>query len=245
MVELTELDGVAEGRAENLTEAGYESVEDLVDADPETVADEVSYLPEDTALELIVQAQNIVAEEDAEVEESEPESVTNEVAEAVSAEEALDELPDEEEIEEEVEGEPKEEPETIDEESDEEEVSDTADETDESVDESPEDISFELTFDEALEFDTFFDAVMGQRATMLRSNRSGIDAFDHTLDQLRSSGGVGATVELKMEPQELNDLHNCVRQTMIAYKGDNLIDHMDALKSVMTDINAVRDEHLF
>ena len=240
MVELTELDGVAEGRAENLTEAGYESVEDLVDADPEVVADEVSYLPEDTALELIVQAQNIVAEEDAEVEESEPESVTKEVADAVdsaeepdsaseniSAEEALDDLPDDEEIEEEPEDEPEEEEPEVEE------------------DDGPEDISFELTFDEALEFDTFFDSVMGQRATMLRSNRSGIDAFDHTLDQLRSSGGVGATVELKMEPQELNDLHNCVRQTMIAYKGDNLIDHMDALKSVMTDINAVRNEHLF
>ena len=234
MVKLTELDGVADGRAENLTEAGYESVEDLVDADPEVLADEVSYLPEDTALELIVQAQNIVAEEDAEVEESEPESVTDEVAEAVGAEEALDELPDEEEIEEEIDGEV------------EEEDSDTAGETDESVDESPEaDISFELTFDAALEFDTFFDAVMGQRATMLRSNRSGVDAFDHTLDQLRSAGGVGTTVSLEMEPQELNDLHNCVRQTMIAYKGDNLIDHMDALKRVMNDINAVRDEHPF
>lgn len=242
MVELTELDGVAEGRAENLTEAGYESVEDLVDADPEEVADEVSYLPEDTALELVVQAQNITAEEDAEVEESQP--VTEEVAEAVEeaddsdeAEEALEELPDEEEFEEEFE----------DDEVDEADEQDDADsgEPESASETTPDEIAFELTFDEELEYDTFFDAVMGQRATMLRSNRSGVDAFDHALDQMRASKGVGATIELTMEEGQLNDLHNCVRQTMIAYKGDNLIGHMDALQEVLNDINEVRDEHLF
>ena len=120
MVELTDLNGVAEGRAENLTEAGYESVEDLVDADAATVAESVNYLPEDTALELIVQAGNIVAEEESDgVVEDEPESaseddssITEEVEEAVEdveeeseevgPEKALDQLPDDDELEEEV-----------------------------------------------------------------------------------------------------------------------------------------------
>ena len=219
MVELTDLNGVAEGRAENLTEAGYESVEDLVDADAATVAESVNYLPEDTALELIVQAGNIVAEEESDgVVEDEP-SITEEVEEAVEdveeeSEEEVDEL--EEEVEElEEESEP--EPDTID---------------------------FAITFDEGLEYDTFFDAVMEQRSSMLRTNRSGVEAFDHALEQMRD-GGINSPVELSLEKQQLNDLHNCVRQKKISYKGDNLIDHMDALQEVMNQIDDVREEYLF
>jgi len=228
MVELTELDGVAEGRADNLKDAGYEEVEDLTDADPETLAEEVNYLPEDTALDLVVQSQNLIAEDEAEVEETEPKSITEDVEEAVEEveEETVEEdEPEVEEVEEE----------TVEE--DEPEV--------EEVDDEPEEISFELTFDEPLEYDTFFDAVMSQRATMLRTNRDGVNAFEHALDQMRASTGVGATVELEMEAGQLNDLHNCVRQMMVSYKGDNLIAHMDALKKVLNDINEVREEHLF
>jgi hypothetical protein len=225
MVDLTELDGVAEGRAENLQEAGYESVEDLVDADPEEIAEEVNYLPEDTALNLIVQSQNLIAEEEAEVEEDEPTSVTEEVADAVEEEPEVEE--EEETVEEDTEDSDEEEEETIEEDSE----------------DGP--IAFELTFEEALAYDTFFDAVMGQRSSMLQSNRDGVDVFDHALDQMRQSAGADATVELEMTEAQLNDLHNSVRQTMIAYKGDNLIDHMDALQRVLSDINDVRDEHLF
>lgn len=241
MVDLTELDGVGPARSESLEEAGYSDFETLADADPEALAEDAG-VTEDKALDFIVQSQNLVAEQEAEVEESKP--VTEEVADAVEesedeevgAEEAVEELPDSDELEEEIE-------EAADD-------SDTTDETDESVDESPEnegpqEIQFELTFDEALEYDTFFDSVMGQRATMLRSNRDGVEAFDHVLDQMRASSGVGATVELELTESQLNDLHNSVRGTMIDYKGDNLIDHMDALQEVLNDVNEVRDKHLF
>jgi len=233
MAELTDLDGVGESREDNLKKEGYESVESLTDADPSVLGEEVDYLPEDTALELIVQAQNIVAEEDAEIEESEPETITREEEADADEEEEVVEItdPESEEVDEELE--------ELEEEI-EEETSDSDDssETDDSIE-------FSLTFDEKLEYDTFFDSVMGQRAKMLQSNRDGVDVFEHALDQMRLSSGVGATVELSMEEAELNNLHNCVRQTMIAYKGNNLIDHMDAIKSVLNDINEVRDEHLF
>lgn len=233
--DLTELDGVAEGRAENLTEAGYESVEDLVDADAGEISEEVSYLPEDTALELIVQAQNIVAEEDAEVEESQP-SITEEVEEAVEEETSDDEESEPDPITEEdvAEGEGV----PLSEEEREEQESENEPEPED------EEFDFSIAFETGLEYDTFFDAVMGQRSKMLRSNRSGVEAFDHALEQMRD-GGMDEPVELTMTEQELNDLHNSVRQTTIEYKGDNLIDHMDALNSVLADINEVRDEYLF
>lgn len=228
MVELQDLSGVGESREENLREEGYETPADLAEADPDELADSVNYLPDDTALELVVQAQNIVEEDEAEVTEETP-SVTEEVEEALGAEEALEESPDGEDLVEEFAAEPA--PDEEEEPAPDEEATDT--------------IVFELTFDTALEYDTFFDSVMAQRVTMLRTNRDGISVFDSVLDQMRSGKGVDSVVELEMEEGELNNLHSCVRETMVGYKGNNLIDHMDALKSVLNDINDVRNEHLF
>jgi hypothetical protein len=228
MVDLTELDGVGPARSESLEEAGYEDFASLAEADPEALAEDAE-ITEDKALDFIVQSQNIVAEQDAEVEESKP--VTQEVADAV--EEAEDEE-DEVEVEEDTisvkEGEDKDEAESEPE--------------PEPEDNGPEVIEFELTFEEALEYDTFFDAVMSQRATMLRTNRDGADAFDHALEQMRGKE-VGDSVELEMTEPQLNGLHNSVREMTVSYKGDNLIDHMDALKRVLNRINEVRSEHLF
>jgi hypothetical protein len=237
-VDLTELDGVGPARSGDLEEAGYDDFETIADADHEALAEEAE-IPEDTALDFVVQSQNIVAEEDAEVEESQP--VTEEVAEAVEeaedeeveAEEAVEELPDEEEFEEEFEED--------DAEADDDEP-ESASETVE--DEGPTEYGFSVTFESGLEYDTFFDAVMSQRSTMLQSNRTGTEAFDHALEQMRN-GGMDEPVELEMTEAELNNLHNSVRQTTISYKGDNLIDHMDALNNILDQVNEARDEHLF
>jgi hypothetical protein len=243
MVELTELNGVAEGRAENLTEAGYESVEDLVGADYEAIAEQVNYLPEDTALELVVQAENLVEEEQAEVVEDEPATITEEVEEAVeeatsnsgqadgSETSSDDETSSASENEEELAEEVKQLEEEVEEESPDE-------------DDGPRTIEFEISFNSGLEYDTFFDAVMGQRATMLRTNRTGVETFDHALKQMRN-GGMGEPVELSMTEAQLNGLHNSVREKIVDYKGDNLIDHMDALQQVMNQIDDVRSEELF
>lgn len=211
MAELTDLDGVADGRASNLKDAGYESVEDLTDADPETVADEVNYLPQDTALELIVQSQNIVEEEMAEVEEDEPGTITEEVSKAVEK----DDDPDE---------------------SDESNASEESDE--------PDVIDFSLSFDEPLEYDTFFDALLQERASHYRTNRSGVETFEAGLEQMRNSR-FDEDIELSLTPSQLNSLHQSVSQLSTSYKGDNLIDHMEALDSVLADINSVRSENLF
>lgn len=201
--DLTELNGVGPARSDYLAEAGYETFEEIGDADNEQLAEDVD-IPEDTALELIVQSQNMAAEQDAEVETEAPKSVTEEVEEAID------------------EGE---------------------DDPDESED-GPDEYNFTITFGSGLAYDTFFDAAMSQRSKMLQSNRSGADAFDHALEQMRN-GGMDEPVELEMNEEQLNNLHNSVRQTTISYKGNNLIDHMDALNNVLDQINEVRDEHLF
>lgn len=234
MVDLTELDGVGPARSEDLAEAGYDDFETLADADPEALAEEAE-IPEDTALDFVVQSQNLVAEQEAEVEEDEPESITEEVEEAVEAEEAVEELPDEEEFAEELEE---------DDEITEDEPESEGDDSEVVEDEGPAEYEFEVEFESGLEYDTFFDAVMSQRSTMLQSNRTGTEAFDQALEQMRT-GGMSEPVELSMTAEQLNDLHNSVRQTTISYKGNNLIDHMDALNSILDQINETRDEHLF
>lgn len=220
MVDFTELDGVGPARSDYLEEAGYDTFEAVAEADNEVLAEDVD-IPEDTALELVVQSQNIVAEQEAEVEEREPDTITDEIEEA---------QPDEQDSEEE--------PAPVSEED-----SDSDAETVEEEDEDAE-IVFSIAFTDSLEYDTFFDSVMAQRMTMYRTNRTGVEAFDHALDQMRD-GSAEEPVEMSLEEDQLNDLHNSVRQKIIAYKGDNLIDHMDALKSVMTQIEEVRSEHLF
>jgi hypothetical protein len=224
MVDLTELDGVGPARSGYLEEAGYDDFQNIADADPEKLAEEVE-MPEDTALELVVQSQNIVAEDESDgVTESEPDSITQEVEESLEAqvEEEADEV--EEELEEpdveESEVEPSEDP----------------------VDAGPEEYEFTISFESGLQYDTFFDSVMAQRSKMLRSNRDGVDAFDHALEQMRQGSD---EVTLQMTEAQLNDLHNCVRQKTVDYKGDNLIEHMDELKQVLNQVNEARNEYLF
>lgn len=229
MVELTELNGVAEGRAENLEEAGYEEAEDLVGADAEAVAEEVSYLPEDTALELIVQAQDLVEDESDDESDSSPDveddTITNEES-PVTESDATDDDSDEED----------------DSVAAEQVAVDT--EPNEANSEEVQTIEFTLTFDEPLEYETLFDAALEERANYYRTNRTGVEAYEHALQQLRNATPEDE-VEFEFTPDQLNDLHNSVRNRSIEYKGDNLIDHMDAMKRVLNQIDEVRSEHLF
>jgi len=272
MVDVTDLDGVASGRAENLAEAGYESVEDVANGDPEIMAEVVNYLPEDTALSLVVQAQDMLEEESSD-SSSEGEgttldgdaSITEEISEA--AEETSDSLEKEEEVLDEVDEDLKEEIETAVEDVDEESLDEELDELEEEMTEDkaseepepeewvepttetseepePEKIVFELTLETPMQYDTLYDCVMDQRATLIRTNRDGVDEFSEVLDIVREAS-YGETVELSMDEATLNDLHNAVRKKSVTYKGDNLIEHMDAVNKILAQVNSARDEHLF
>jgi hypothetical protein len=259
MVELTDLDGVASGRAENLQEAGYESVEDVAAADAEVMGEVVNYLPQDTALSLIVQAQDMIeeAEEDDASEESAlggDGSITEEISEA--ADETSGAIEEEgEALDEEVDQELKEEVESVVEEVDVEALEEELDElegevkpepasSDEPEPEPSGDIVFELTLETPMQYDTLYDCVMDQRATLIRTNRDGVDAFSEVLDIVRQAS-YGETVELSMNEGTLNDFHNAVRKKGVEYKGDNLIEHMDAINKVLNQVNTAREENLF
>jgi len=260
MVELTDLDGVASGRAENLQEAGYESVEDVAAADAEVMGEVVNYLPEDTALSLIVQAQDMIEEaaEDDVSEESALDgdgSITEEISEA--ADETSEAIEEEgEALDEEVDQELKEAVESAAEDVDEEALEEELDELEEEVAEpdppssdepeppSSDDIVFELTLETPMQYDTLYDCVMDQRATLIRTNRDGVDEFSEVLDIVREAS-YGETVELSMDEGTLNDFHNAVRKKGVEYKGDNLIEHMDAINKVLNQVNTAREENLF
>lgn len=235
MVKLTDLDGVASGRAENLEDAGYESVEDVANGDHEIMGEVVNYLPEDTALSIVVQAQDMLAEEEDESSESDETtfdgdaSITEAISEA--AEETSDSLDGEEEA--------------LDEELDEsdEEVAE-AEPSEETETETSDEIVFELTLETPMQYDTLYDCVMDQRATLIRTNRDGVDKFSEVLDIIREAS-YGETVELSMDEGTLNDLHNSVRKKSVSYKGDNLIEHMNAVNKILEQVNIAREENLF
>jgi len=270
MVELTDLDGVASGRAENLQEAGYESVEDVAAADAEIMGEVVNYLPQDTALSLIVQAQDMIeeAEDDDASEESALDgdgSITEEISEA--ADETSEAIEEEggaldEDVDQELKEEVESAAESVDEESFEEELDELEEAVAETSDKSPSsdesepassgepepelsgDIVFELTLETPMQYDTLYDCVMDQRATLIRTNRDGVDAFSEVLDIVRQAS-YGETVELSMDEGTLNDFHNAVRKKGVEYKGDNLIEHMDAINKVLNQVNTAREENLF
>lgn len=220
MVDLTELDGVGAARRGYLQEAGYDDFESIAEADHEELAEDID-VPEDTALELVVQSQNLVAEEDDDVEEEE---------EMQTISDELEDL-------------------TEDEDDDDEDVSEDGDveKVVEDEDTGPgvqteDGIRFTVTFEGGLSHDTFFDAVMRQRLDMYKRNITGVEAFDHALEEMRHDAGNSIT--LTMNPFQLNNLHNSVKQRMISYKGNNLIDEMDALDDIMEQIEEVREEHV-
>lgn len=78
MAKLTDINGVGPTRAERLEEAGYDSIDAIATADNTAIAEQAD-VPEDTALEFVVQAQNMLDEEaqsEDESDEGEPETIT-------------------------------------------------------------------------------------------------------------------------------------------------------------------------
>ena len=219
--DLQEIDGVGPSREDDLKEAGYETYSDLAEADHEELAEEINRLSEDKALSLVVQGQNLADLEEADVEESEAKSGEDE---AVEPEEALDELPDEDELEEEME-----------------EEANSEDEAEEGGETSYEVL---LDFEGTNEYDTFYHTLIEERCALRRTNRTGVDTYESLLSSMRAID-VDGEFTVEMTADELNDLHNAVMEQRYSYQGENLIDYMDALRAVETDLNEIRRDLLF
>lgn len=234
--DLQEIDGVGPSREDDLNEAGYETYSDLAEADHEELAEEINRLSEDKALSLVVQGQNLSDLEEADVEESEAEDDSeDEGTEEVEPEEALDELPDEDELEEELE------------EANAEDEGGSASENEEPEPEEEEDeTDYEvlLDFEGTHEYDTFYHTLIEERCALRRTNRTGVDTYDNLLASMRAID-VDGEFTVEMTADELNDLHNAVMEQRYSYQGENLIDYMDALRAVETDLNEIRRDLLF
>jgi len=215
MVEVKDIKGIGPSKAEDLEDEGYESVEDIAQADPDNLSD-ISGISEDRALEYMVSAGDLLDDSDDDEESSGEEF-------DLTPSEVSDEL---EEAEEEEEDTP--DIEVVDEEEDEAE--------------SEEEPTYTVTvdFDTEMEYHTFHAAVMRYHENVYTSNQPKSDAMQKVLDGLDASG-----TELELTETEFNTLHTSVKQARTDYQGNNLIDHMDALKGVEQQINDQRRDYLF
>lgn len=218
MVELQDITGVGESRADDLVEMGYESVEDVAAADPEDLT-ELSRVGEDRAIEMVVDAENL-SETD---EGTESDEDTESGSETITFdEEDLDE--EVEELEEEFEVE----------EPDDEPVEEAVDE------ERPEEQTFELSFSlDKFESEILTAALIDAYSTLRSRNVSRSEACFRVLEKLRDS------TTLQVTEEELNALHSAVRQRRLEYQGNNHVDMMNLTRNIEVQISEARDEYLF
>jgi len=167
-MELTDITGVGPSRADDLVELGFETVESIAEAEPDALTD-LNRVGEDKALEMIVDAQNVLDEGEESVEEEE--SITfDEEKDDSTANEVTEEEP---EIEEE---------------------SLSEDEEEESEEAGPEEyeIYFELTDEQ---HEVLITALLDSHTDLMSNNRSRSMACKDVLTKLRG----GSTMHLTRE----------------------------------------------
>lgn len=206
---LTDLDGVGPARSDSLVEAGYESVDAIANADPEELA-EAADVPEDTALDFVVQSQNLIESEE--------------------VEEEVEEAEEEETLEPKDLAQPEEEKEASEE--DEEEPVETISEV----------IELTVNLDSDIHYDAYMTALLNGYERRVNSNQQALDAIAKCLNDARYNTG---EVTHDLTPFELNTMHAAVTQQQNDYKGQNMIDHMDAMRDIVSQVNEVRDKELF
>jgi hypothetical protein len=223
------IDGVGPAREEHFIDEGYEVYADLAEADPAELSEQISNLPEDSALEIVVQAQNLTDLEEAEVEEDpeveETETITEsndgtDVVMNVEGDEGEDFAEDQGEDVSENEGE------------DVEESSET------------EAYSLELTLASDGQYDAFYDTLLSHRNTLIGRNSHEVDRYTDYIDELREAV-VGDTLEYELTADEINSLHNAIRQKRLDYQGANLNDQLAPARELETKFNNQREELIF
>jgi hypothetical protein len=198
------IDGLGPAREEKLHDAGYETYADLATGDPEQLADEVSRLSEDSALEIIVQAQNLADLDEATIEED-PDVDSGE------------------------------EPDTTD----------TEPQTSDSTEDNGETrYTVELTPTTGWEYDALYDCLLNYRQELHSTNRKGHEQVTAYIDDLRA-GGVGDTVTITVDKDEMNELHNQLLNHRVDYQGRNFRKQMAAAKAIEQQFDEQREEFLF
>jgi len=233
MSDLQEIDGVGPAREEALKENGFETYADLSDADPEVLSEEVDTgLPEDSALEIVVQAQNLADLQEAEVEEN-PSSEENESDTETETEVKVENTYETGTVE------STETDESLTEEDVEEVVDEVFDKEDE---EEVHDI--ELTLETGYQYDALYDSLLQHRKTLIGTNRSGVEETTERLAAVRETV-VGETVTFTLTDNEINDLHSVISRQRLDYQSKNLKDQLAGARDIETEFNNQRREILF
>jgi len=220
------IDGVGPAREEHFIDEGYEAYADLAEADPAELSDQIDNLPEDSALEIVVQAQNLTDLEEAEVEED------PEVEEDEDETETIAETNDETDVVMNVEGDDGGEDVEEDEGEDVEEGSE------------PETHTLELTLASDGQYDALYDTLLSHRNTLIGRNSHEVDRYTEHIDALREAV-VGDTLEYELTADEINSLHNAIRQKRLDYQGANLNDQLAPARELETKFNNQREELIF
>lgn len=218
------IDGVGPAREEHFVDEGYEVYADLAEADPAELSEQISNLPEDSALEIVVQAQNLTDLEEAEVEED-PEVEEDETDTITESNDGTDVVMN-------VEGD---EGEDVAEDADDEEVEEGSE---------PEVYSLELTLASDGQYDAFYDTLLSHRNTLIGRNSHEVDRYTDYIDELREAV-VGDTLEYELTADEINSLHNAIRQKRLDYQGANLNDQLAPARELETKFNNQREELIF
>jgi hypothetical protein len=222
------IDGVGQAREESLISEGYKTFEDLAQADASELSNTISRLPEDSALEMIVQAQNLTELENASVTENP--SIENKT-------ESENTSDNDEQI-------------TVSE-TRSQETGMTSEESNETVTEnkntsidSQNDYTITISIESNRQYDALYDTLISYRQKLIRTNRQGVSRADEYLDKLRSAS-VGSVIELSVSEDELNSLHNIVKQNRVSYQGKNYSEQLRGIREIEDEINNQRREILF
>ena len=233
MTELTDVKGIGPARAEEFTEAGYDTVESIAETTSAQLAEDTS-ISEGKASNIITSAQ----EESGGTEDI---VTTDDIVEG-----AFEEKPDSEE----------EEPDDFEEEkaddSEEEEPDDSEEEEPEEKEAEPDDSEEEEETQESntilveldatpLQEDLLVATLVNHYTTQKRRNASREEACLTILEKRRE------TSELKFEltSLQLNTLYAAIKEKRNFYQGKNLIDYMNELRVLEDQVQEYRNEFVF
>lgn len=224
------IDGVGQAREESLIDKGYREFEDLAQADASELSNNISRLPEDSALEMIVQAQNLTELENASVTE-------NPSIETGTESESENNSNNDEQI-------------TVSETRSQEtgttstESENTMTESTSTSTDSENTYTVIISINSDRQYDALYDTLISYRQKLIRTNREGVSRADTYLDKLRVAS-VDSVIELSLSEDELNSLHNIIKQNRVNYQGKNYSEQLRGIREIEDEINTQRRELLF
>jgi len=231
MADLTDIDGIAEGRKETMKENGFDSVAVLAEADPSHVADVIPRVTEDRATTMVLQAENIVeaetVDETVDVDDSDVLGpLGNDSDESDDSEERSEPIVTSKDASDETDDESSEEP-----------VSDESDDVDEEQKELQEQWKFDVPTDDNRVETEVVTALTVARENYENRQPDRARTCSDLLDQYREFG-----LSFTLTYDELNVLHAALQNRENTYKGKSQLEYMRLLKGVRESLQTVRDK---